>query len=72
MQSLIFMIFNDKDDNPSTEKLIEFYELYKLVPKLNDAHDIKLFYTLCYFYENYDLDKLKLAGLRIMKKNNLV
>jgi len=51
--------------NQYTKNKIEmesFVSLTKKVPQLKDSHDIKLFYTLVYFYERYEMDDLLISG----------
>jgi hypothetical protein len=40
----------------------EFYNMVKNVALLDDPHDIKLFYSLAYFYERYEIEDLKKAA----------
>jgi hypothetical protein len=71
MESLIFMLINDHINYKKVGSQMEFYDLVKKVHMLRDAHDIKFFYTLAFFNEKYDNDKLKFAATNIFKRNKL-
>ena len=69
MQSLVIMLLNPHDSYIARKvEQYSFYELYKEVPNLKDAHDIKLFLSLSYFYERYDMESLKEAANLIISK----
>lgn len=62
MQGLLIMLIHPHDSylEPVEEKY-GFVHLAQQVPNLRDAHDIKLFYSLAYFYERYDVEGIKNA-----------
>lgn len=62
MQSLVVMLINTHDNYLEPTETANFKELNKKTPELTDAHDIKLFFSLCYFYERYEIEELKIAA----------
>lgn len=67
MQALIIILFTDHDEYVENDLKGEFFELVKGVKDLRDAHDIKLFFSLVYFYDKYNLDELKISASRLFK-----
>jgi len=62
MQSQIVMLGNGHDNHEEYTEKRNFKELNKQTSTLRDAHDIKLFLSLCYFYERYEIEELKIAA----------
>jgi hypothetical protein len=63
MQAIIVMLIHPHTEytNPKVE-LESFASLTKKVPQLTDSHDVKLFFTLAYFYERYQMDDLLISA----------
>ena len=62
MQASIVMLGNAHNNYEEYTEKGNFVELNKKTPTLRDAHDIKLFLSLCYFYERYEIEELKIAA----------
>lgn len=68
-QALVVLLMNPHDQYKDvTIELESFPALTKRIPTLTDAHDIKLFFSLAYFYERYQMDSLLLAANLIFKQ----
>jgi hypothetical protein len=65
MQSVLFMLFNEHKEYTTVLDQNEFPYFVKHVPMLRDAHDIKLFYSLSYFYERYEYEPLKKSAQKL-------
>ena len=68
MQAVVFMLLSDHQEYFTSTNQNEFSYLSNKVPYLRDAHDIKFFFSLSYFYELYEVEELKIAAQSIFNK----
>ncbi len=68
MQSTVFLLLNDYETLMEDRTYGEFYDLVHGVRNLEDAHDIKFFFSLVYFYDKYEMDDLKIPAYRLFQK----